>query len=109
MAGYYRKSCQNFSILTTPLTNLLRKQEPFIWTSACQEAFNRVKVILMSSPVLTPPDFDKQFKLYVDVSDVDVEQCYNRRMIRTLTIHSVIFQGSLTAPKGDILLLRRKL
>ena len=70
MAGYYRKFCQNFSIVTAPLTNLLRKQEPFIWISVCQEAFDRVKAILMSSPVLTPPDFDKQFKLYLDASDV---------------------------------------
>ena len=70
MAGYYRKFCRNFSIVTAPLTNLLRKQEPFIWTSACQEAFERVKAILLSSPVLTAPDFDKQFKLYVDASDV---------------------------------------
>ena len=70
MAGYYRKFCQNFSIVTIPLTNLLRKRRPFIWTSACQEAFERVKAILSSSPVLTAPDFDKQFKLYVDKSDV---------------------------------------
>ena len=70
MAGYCRKFCQNFSIVIAPLTNLLRKQEPFIWTSGCQEAFNRVKAILFLSPVLTAPDFDKQFKLYVDASDV---------------------------------------
>ena len=74
VAGYYRRFCQNFSIVTAPLTNLLRKQEPFIWTSACQEAFERVKAILLSSPLLlTAPDFDKQFKLYVDVSDVSAE------------------------------------
>ena len=70
MAGYCRKFCRIFSIVFTPLTNLLRKQESFIWTTACQEAFDRVKAILLSSPVLTVPDFDKQFKLYVDASDV---------------------------------------
>ena len=70
MAGYCRKFCWNFSIVTAPLTNLLRKQEPFIWTSACQEAFDPVKPILLSSPVLIEPDFDKQFKLYVDASNV---------------------------------------
>ena len=70
MAVYYRKLCQNFSIVTAPLTNLLRKKQQFVWTSSCQEAFERKKAILLSSPVLTAPDFDKQFKLYVDVSDV---------------------------------------
>ena len=71
MAGYYRKFCRNFSIVTASLTNLLRKEQPFIWTSACQEAFDRAKAILLSSPVLTAPDFDKRFKLYVDANDVD--------------------------------------
>ena len=30
IAGYYKKFCRNFSIVTAPLTNLLRKQEPLI-------------------------------------------------------------------------------
>ena len=71
MVGYYIKFCQNFSIVTAPLTNLLKKQEPFNWTSACQDVFDRVKTILFSSPVLTAPNFDKQFKLYVDASKVN--------------------------------------
>ena len=35
MAGYYRKFCWNFSIVTTPLTNLLKKQVPFLWFIEC--------------------------------------------------------------------------
>ena len=70
IAGYNRNFCRNFSIVAASLTNLLRKQKPFIWTSAWQEAFDRVKAILLLSPVLTGPDFDKQFKLYVHASDV---------------------------------------
>ena len=41
-----------------------------IWISLCLEAFERLNAILLSSTVLTAPDFDNQFKLYVDVSDV---------------------------------------
>ena len=48
----------------------MQKQETFIWTSASQKAFERVKVLLLLSPVLTALDFDKQFKLYVDASDI---------------------------------------
>ena len=35
-----------------------------------KNAFQIVKSILMSSPVLTAPDFQKQFKLTVDGSDI---------------------------------------
>ena len=41
----------------------------FKWTDACQKAFDKVKAVLMSSPVLRAPNFEKQFKLAVDASD----------------------------------------
>ena len=70
MAGYYRKYCPNFSVIANPMTNLLKKNSKFIWTNACQEAFDKIKAILMNSPVLTAPNFNNQFKLMVDASDV---------------------------------------
>ena len=72
MAGYYRKFCQNFSVITEPLTGLLKKNTKFIWTDKCQGAFEKVKAILSNSPVLSAPNFRKQFKLFVDASDVGV-------------------------------------
>ena len=36
MAGYYRKFCNNFSIIAEPLTNLLGKRVEFICTYNCQ-------------------------------------------------------------------------
>ena len=70
MAGYYRKFCHNFSVIVAPLTNLLKKQQPYLWTPACQSAFQRVKSLLLSVPVLVAPDFTRQFKLFVDASDI---------------------------------------
>ena len=72
MAGYYRKFCPNFSTVTSSLTNLLRKDVKFSWAESCQLAFDKVKAILTSYPVLTAPDFSKDFKLAVDASDVGV-------------------------------------
>ena len=70
MARYYRKFCRNFSVVTAPLTNLLRKHQPYVWSPVCQQAFENVKAILYSDPILAAPDFGKQFKLVVDASDV---------------------------------------
>ena len=69
MAGYYRRFCPIFSETVAPLTNLLDKKVKFEWTDACQKAFDKVKAVLMSSPVLRAPNFEKQFKLAVDASD----------------------------------------
>ena len=72
MAGYYRKFCKNFSGIAEPLTNLLKKITKYKWNDKCQDAFDRLKVILKSTPVLLAPDFDKCFKLAVDASDVGI-------------------------------------
>ena len=69
MAGYYRKFCDNFSVIAEPLTNLLSKRTKFIWTNDGQKAFDILKAILKNEPVLLAPNFAKEFKLAVDASD----------------------------------------
>ena len=70
MVGYYRKYCPNFSEIACPLTDLLKKSAKFVWSEQCQAAFEKIKTILMNAPVLVAPNFQKQFKLAVDASDV---------------------------------------
>ena len=70
MAGYYRKFCPNFSSITEPLTQLLRKDSKFVWTEQCQSAFEKLKAMLQNAPVWSAPDFNRPFKLAVDASDV---------------------------------------
>lgn len=72
MIGFYRKFCSNFATVVQPLTHLLRKDSKFIWSENCQNAFENSKSLLINSPVLITPDFEKQFKLAVDASDVGV-------------------------------------
>jgi hypothetical protein len=64
--------CPNFSNITEPLTMLLKKNVSFSWSQDCETAFQRVKAMLTSAPVLSAPNFDRPFKLAVDASDVAV-------------------------------------
>ena len=68
MAGYYRRFCHNFSVITTPLANLLKKAQKYSWSIDCEAAFIKVKMMLSSKPILQAPDFYKQFRLMVDAS-----------------------------------------
>lgn len=73
MVGFYRKFCPNLSTITAPLTSLIVSPKvKFVWTSQCQEALDKVKGILSSSPVLVSPDYTKEFRLYTDSSDVGI-------------------------------------
>ena len=69
MAGYYRKFCINFSTLSEPLTQQLKKNQKFVWSDGCEKSFVKLEAILKSSPVFQAPDFYSQFKLAVDASD----------------------------------------
>ena len=68
LASYYRKFIQNFSIRTDPLFKLLKKDQKYIWTSECNEAFEDIRQCLLSDPILSYPDFDKEFIVRTDAS-----------------------------------------
>ncbi|XP_069176776.1 uncharacterized protein [Procambarus clarkii] len=69
MAGFYRKFVPNFSSIAAPLTDLLKKGVKLIWNENCQKAFENLKAILISSPILRSPSFEDRFILTVDASD----------------------------------------
>ena len=80
MAGYYRKFCCNFSVVIEPLTSMLSKREKFIWSEECQQAFEKVKSLLLSTPVLKATDFEKPFKLQVVLVMWGLELCYYKKV-----------------------------
>jgi hypothetical protein len=52
LAGYYRRHVRNFAEITRSLTNLTKKDVPFNWTNDCQQAFDKLKEILGTEPLL---------------------------------------------------------
>ena len=46
MAGYYRCFCCNFSVITAPLTTLLKKSQSYNWTADCEAAVQKLKLML---------------------------------------------------------------
>lgn len=72
LVGYYRSFCPNFSTVVVPLTNLLKSNVRFEWSTACQSAFNNVKALLCAAPVLVAPKMEESFKVQVDASHVGV-------------------------------------
>ncbi|WVZ76042.1 hypothetical protein U9M48_024044 [Paspalum notatum var. saurae] len=68
LAGYYRRFIESFSKIAKPMTSLLEKGVPFIWTKEGQAAFDELKKRLTTAPVLTLPDLTKSFTVYCDAS-----------------------------------------
>src|SRR4051812_25502068 len=53
LAGYYRKFVEGFSSIARPMTQLLKKDQKFVWTEKCEASFQELKRRLVSAPVLT--------------------------------------------------------
>lgn len=68
LVSYYQRFVPNFAIVANPLFALTRKDAPYEWSEACQNAFQRLKDTLASSSVLAFPDFSKEFLLETDAS-----------------------------------------
>jgi ribonuclease HI len=68
LAGYHRRFIPDFSKIVKPITGLLKNDTKFDWSSKCNEAFEQLKVLLTTAPVLAQPDIEKPFDVYCDAS-----------------------------------------
>lgn len=58
----------NFGLIAKPLTELLRKNTIFHWTSAHEDSFQALKQALVSAPVLALPKFSRPFCIETNAS-----------------------------------------
>jgi hypothetical protein len=68
LAGYYRRFIPNFSKISMPITELLKKGNKFVCSNDRDEAFKTLKKLLTRSPVLAQPDIAMSFDVYYDAS-----------------------------------------
>ena len=68
LSGYSTKLIRNYALFSKPLTDLLKKHVPFVWTSQHQQCFDILNHALLTAPVLALPDFSKSFQIETDVS-----------------------------------------
>jgi hypothetical protein len=66
LASYYRRFILDFSKIVKPITGLLKNDTKFDWSSKCNDAFEQLKVLLTTAPVLAQPDIEKPFDVYCD-------------------------------------------
>lgn len=67
--NYYRRFVRDFAQIAKPLNELLKKNQPFIWSENCQKSFEMLKSVVSNPPVLQYPDFEKEFILTTDASN----------------------------------------
>lgn len=66
LTNYYHPSVKDYAVIAMPLYDLLRKAARFLWEADHQRAFDQLKAILTSYPVLRGPDFSRPFLVQTD-------------------------------------------
>jgi len=72
MVNYYRDMWIRRSETLAPLTALTSKNVPFKWTEVEQKAFDTMKRIMARETLLAYPDFNKEFHIYTDASNIQL-------------------------------------
>ncbi|CAN6554974.1 unnamed protein product [Malus baccata var. baccata] len=92
-AGFYRRLIKDFSKISRPLCNLLAKDAQFAFDDSCLEAFNKLKTLLTSAPIIAAPDWNLPFELMCDASNYAVGAVLGQRKDK---IPQVIYYANRT-------------
>ena len=68
-SNFYRRFIEQYGRIARPLHQLTRKGASFVWTNACQEAFNTLQKKLTDAPLLHHFRHDLETKVETDASD----------------------------------------
>ena len=69
LASYYRRHVEGFSDIAKPLSDMTKKNRPFVWGPEQQIAFETLKDRLIKYPVLAPPLPEGRYIIDTDASD----------------------------------------
>jgi hypothetical protein len=67
LTGYYRKFIKDYGKLAKPLTELTKKDN-FLWNAEVNKAFQTLKRVMTTPPVLVLPNFDLPFEVECDAA-----------------------------------------
>jgi len=60
LCGVVRIWIRDYSMITRPLTELWRKDQSFIWTQEREQAFQKLKTLIISPPALRPIQYNSE-------------------------------------------------
>lgn len=72
LVGFYRRFTKDHAKIIAPLNELRKKDVPWVWGDEQELSFQTLKSALINAPILARPDFDKEFTVTCDASQIAV-------------------------------------
>ena len=95
--NFYRCFINNYAEVTSPLTYLTWKNEPWTWTTDCQVVFDNLKEAFTTAPILGHWDPKSPMILEIDASDhalVATLSTQSNGEVHPITFHSRAFSAA---------------
>jgi len=108
LASYYRSFIPGFAAVAAPLTQLLRKENEFVWGEAQETAARKLIELLTQSPVLSLPDYSQPFILTTDASDYAVGAVLSQKAPGTAKHHIIACYSHRFSPTEQRYPVREK-
>ena len=108
LCTYYRRFVKNFAELAAPLHRLTQKGQRYEWNASCEEAFQRLKRALTSTPVLSYPEPKRSFILDTDASACGIGAVLSQSSSQGERVIAY-FSRSLSKPERNYCVTRREL
>eukprot|EP00253_Pinus_taeda_P016803 PITA_16803 len=71
-ANFLRRFIPNYAEVAKGFTRLLKRDTPFRWDAIAEESFAHLKTLLVSAPLLQPPNYHRDYTLYLAASDTTI-------------------------------------
>nr|GEX72760.1 reverse transcriptase domain-containing protein [Tanacetum cinerariifolium] len=105
-AGFYRRFIQDFSKIARPMTHILEKETPFLFSKDCIDSFETLKKNLTEAHILVFPNWNLPFELMCDASDFAIGVVLEQRPIEghhdaNFTAKGIDFMGPFPSSRGN--------
>jgi len=73
LASFYSRFVKDISMIASPLTEIVKKAVGFKWGEEQENTFSLLKSKLISTPLLSLPNFNKAFEIECDALGICIE------------------------------------
>ena len=82
LTSFFRRAIRDYSLISGPLNRLVRKDSGYksgILPAPARQAFQQLKLALISRPCLAPVDFSQRFIITTDASETHYASCLSQK------------------------------
>lgn len=101
LTGYFRKFIPSHAIIAKPLSDMLKKNQSFIFEDVQKQAFNRLKDLLTSEPILHIFQQGRETELHTDASKFGYGACLMQRDSIDSKFHPIYYMSKKTTPAEE--------